>query len=138
MCYTLGIGYDSITQIVLPYAIYWKEIGILLDVDSKQLERLEQTCPNDFIRCCKEMINKWLQSDRNASQNKLIASIKLATVTSPQISLPHKIQGRMEGGFLGFQETPFDCKTISKITYLNKYTIINILASYVYLSANTI
>ena len=47
-------------------------------------------------------------------------------------------QGRMEGGFLGFQETPFDSKTISKITYLNKYTIINILASYVYLSANTI
>ena len=42
------------------------------------------------------------------------------------------------GGFLGFQETPFDSKTISKITYLNKYTIINILASYVYLSANTI
>ena len=30
------------------------------------------------------------------------------------------IQGRMEGGFLGFQETPFDSKTISKITYLNK------------------
>ena len=42
------------------------------------------------------------------------------------------------GGFLGFQETPFDSKIISKITYLNKYTIINILASYAYLSANTI
>ena len=39
-------------------------------------------------------------------------------------------QGRMEGGFLGFQETPFDSKTISKINYLNKYTIIDILASY--------
>ena len=44
----------------------------------------------------------------------------------------------MEGGFLGFQETPFDTKTISKITCFNKYTIINILAIYVYLSANTI
>ena len=44
----------------------------------------------------------------------------------------------MKGGFLGFQETPFDSKTISKITCLNKYTIINILASYAYLSANTI
>ena len=29
------------------------------------------------------------------------------------------LQGRMKGGFLGFQETPFDNKTISKITYLN-------------------
>ena len=47
-------------------------------------------------------------------------------------------QGRMEGGFLGFQETPFDSKAISKITCLNRYTIINILASYAYLSANTI
>ena len=45
----------------------------------------------------------------------------------------------MYGGFfLGFQETPFDRKTISKITYLNKYTIIDILASYAYLSADTI
>ena len=42
------------------------------------------------------------------------------------------------GGFLRFQETPFDSKTISKITCLNKYTIINLLASYAYLIANTI
>ena len=42
------------------------------------------------------MINKWLQSDRNASQNKLIASIKLATVTPQQISLTHKILNGME------------------------------------------
>ena len=54
---------------------------------------------------------------------------------------PHGLvssQGHMERDFLGFQETPFDSKTISKITYLNKYTIIIILARYVYLSANTI
>ena len=87
----LGIGYDFITQLVLPHAAHWKEIGILLDVDSKQLEELEQTCPNDFIRCCKEMINKWLQSDRNVSQRKLFASIKLATVTPLQISQTHKM-----------------------------------------------
>ena len=42
------------------------------------------------------------------------------------------------GGFLGFQETPFDSITISKITCLNKYTSINLLASYAYLIANTI
>ena len=36
------------------------------------------------------------------------------------------------GGFMGFQETPFDSKTISKTTCLNKHTIINILASYAY------
>ena len=79
-------------QIVLPHAICWKEIGFFLDVDTKQLEELEQTCPNDVIRCCKEMINKWLQSDRNASQKKLCSSIKLATVTPLQIHIAHKIQ----------------------------------------------
>ena len=39
------------------------------------------------------------------------------------------------GGFLGFQETPFDSKAISKITSLSKFMIINILASYAYQSA---
>ena len=36
------------------------------------------------------------------------------------------------GGVLGFQETPFDSRPISKITCCNKYMIINILASYAY------
>ena len=54
-------------------------------------------------------------------------------------------QGRMEGGFWGFRKPPlihplwpFDSKAISTITSLSKYMIINILASYAYLSANTI
>ena len=38
-------------------------------------------------------------------------------------------QGHMEGGLLGFQETPFDSKIISKITCLNKYMIVNIATS---------
>ena len=92
LCYIPGIEYDSIIQIVLPCAIHWKEIGVLLDVDSKQLEELEKTYPNDFIRCCKEMINKWLKTDRNASQRKLFASIKLVTVP---ISLPDRAQNGM-------------------------------------------
>ena len=84
----LGIDYNSIKQIVLPYAVHWKEIGIFLDVDSKELETLEQTYHNDFVRCCKEMIHKWLQSDKNATQNKLFESIKLAIITPSQISKP--------------------------------------------------
>ena len=41
-------------------------------------------------------------------------------------------------GVSGVSGTCFDSKTISKITYLNKYAIINTLASYAYLSVNTI
>ena len=87
---------DSITQVILPYAMYWKGIGMLLDVDSKTLVELEQTSPNDFIRCCKEMINKWLQNDRNASQKKLIVSTKMAAVTSLQMSSSDKILNGMD------------------------------------------
>ena len=53
-------------------------------------------------------------------------------------NIAYGFKGVWKGGFLGFQETPFDSKTIPKISYLNKYTIINILASHAYLSANTI
>ena len=39
-------------------------------------------------------------------------------------------KGVWRGGFWGFRKPLFDSKAISEITYLNKYTIINILASY--------
>ena len=67
---------DLITKI-LPHAKLWKEIGILLNIDPSQLEKVKQSCSNDHIRCCKEMIMKWLQSDITASQEKLNTSIKL-------------------------------------------------------------
>ena len=76
----LGTGYliqDSFTQIILPHAVLWKEIGILLNIDQSQLEEVKQSCSNDSIRCCKEIIMKWLQSDKTASEEKFIASIKL-------------------------------------------------------------
>ena len=59
------------------------------------------------------------QSGFSQSCNFTIDEI-LATVDS-KMAVKHDIaptvQGCMEGGFLGFQETPFDSKTISKITY---------------------
>ena len=79
---------------VLPFAVHWKEIGILLDVDFRELEKLEKTFQNDSIRCSEEMIKKWLQSDRNATKKKLLTSIKLATVSPTQISVTH---GKLNG-----------------------------------------
>ena len=46
-------------------------------------------------------------------------------------------EGVWRGGFWGFRK-PLLTEKNSKLTCLNKYTIINILASYAYLSANTI
>ena len=76
------------------------------------------------------------------SHNVNVYEIIIIESTTWQVSFTQiklfQIKGIWRGGFLGFQETPFDSKAISKITYLNKYTIINILASYTFLSANTI
>ena len=49
----------------------------MLNIDPDQLEEVKQSCSNDSIRCCEEMIMKWLKSDKTASQEKLIASTKL-------------------------------------------------------------
>ena len=54
-----------------------------------------------------------------------LCSVVISMLCKYVLSYKARIQGRMEGGFLGFQETPFDSKTISKITYFNNYTIIN-------------
>ena len=74
---TVHLKKDSMTQIILPHALLWKEIGILLNINPDQLEEVKQSYSNDSIRCCKEMILQWLHSDETASQEKLIGSIKL-------------------------------------------------------------
>ena len=54
-------------------------------------------------------------------------------------NFPIVASSRAYGGEVsGVSGNPFDSKTISKITYLNNYTIIDILASYSYLGAYTI
>ena len=55
----------------------WEEIGILLNIDPGQIKEVKQSCSNNHIQCCKEIIMQWLQSDETASQEKLMESIKL-------------------------------------------------------------
>ena len=50
----------------------------MLNIDHGQLEEVKQFCSNDPIKCCKEMIMKWLQYDKTASQEKLTTSIKMS------------------------------------------------------------
>ena len=46
-------------------------------------------------------------------------------IYSKKIQIKRAQQGCIEGGFLGFQETPIDSRTISIITSLSKYKTIN-------------
>ena len=78
---------DSFTQTILPHAVLWKEIGVLLNIDPDQLEEVKQSSSNDSIRCCKEMIMKWLQSDKTASQEKLTKSIKLGKYCGKTVAI---------------------------------------------------
>ena len=80
---------ETFTQLIIPHAQHWKEIGILLDIDFNQLEELEQTYHNDLTKCCKQMIQRWMQTDKNPSHKKLVISIKLATTTQPLQINPH-------------------------------------------------
>ena len=51
-------------------------------------------------------------------------------ITQELVRLGIRFPRAYGGGVSGVSGNPFDSKAISKITYLNKYTIINILASY--------
>ena len=82
---------DSFTQIILPHAVLWMEVGILLNIAPVQLEEVKQSCSNDSIRCCKKMIMKWLQNDKTASQEKLTSSIKLGKYCGKTVAVVVKV-----------------------------------------------
>ena len=64
----------------------WRELGVeLLDTDSEVvLGTIEANHPKDVEKCCKVMLEKWLETSLDASWNKLEQALK-----SPAIKLNH-------------------------------------------------
>ena len=56
---------------------------------------------------------------------KVINIVSLYVCTLKYILYAVVDKGVYRGGFLGFQEAPFETRTISMITSLSKYTTIN-------------
>ena len=56
-------------------------IGTQLGIDYGFLQGIEASFPSNAFRCCNEMLQKWLQSDCNATWDKICEVVKSPTVS---------------------------------------------------------
>ena len=75
----------NLVQHFIPhYAANWKDIGILLGLDSNTLNLINADHPTDDKSCCREMLEMWLKMDRVASWEKLFTATESTAVSSSQ------------------------------------------------------
>ena len=72
---------DLQNVITLNYAAQWMVIGTQLGIDYGALQIIERNFPSDVVRCCNEMFQKWLQSDCDATWDKIWEVVKSPTVS---------------------------------------------------------
>ena len=70
---------DAYNFLVPTYAVEWKDIGINVDLSAGELNIIKRDNHYQTKDCCREMLNKWLQVDLNASWKKLHSALKKAT-----------------------------------------------------------
>lgn len=70
---------DLCEHITPRYAIYWKEIGTLLDLSGKTLDIIELD-HRKVRHCCNAMLENWLKIDPGASWRKLFTAIESPAV----------------------------------------------------------
>ena len=73
---------DLYDYVVGNVAKYWKELGVQLLRSDKtnELEIIETNYPHDVVRCCKCLLEKWLESSVDATWNQLIEALKSPSV----------------------------------------------------------
>jgi len=54
----------------------WFQLGGQLGVRHDKLKQIEQDCGRETERCKTEMLNRWLQSDPEASWNKVVEAVQ--------------------------------------------------------------
>ena len=70
------------------YAAHWRDIGALLGIKKGILDGIERNFPSNVSWCSNELLEKWLESNKDASWQKLIQAIdKLAVTTSATANL---------------------------------------------------
>ena len=73
------------------------EAGLELGLKDYHIANIYKDNPNRSVTCCKEMLQKWLDSDPSASWSKLDDAIKktksLATGSPSTVSSPHSTAG---------------------------------------------
>ena len=63
------------------YAAYWSVIGTQLDIHSGILQGIQANFPTDVFRCCNMMLEIWLDTDCNATWDKIFKAIECPGVT---------------------------------------------------------
>ena len=69
----------------------WRDIGVQL-IDSNDLNTIEANHPQDVEKCCKCMLEKWLETT-NATWNKLINALRTPCVALTYLAdqIEHKL-----------------------------------------------
>ena len=57
------------------YAAQWNVISTQLGINSGILEGIQASFPADAFRCCNEMLKKWLESDCDATWDKILKAV---------------------------------------------------------------
>ena len=68
------------------YAAQWKDIGVHLDIQSGHLNTIKANHPGDVDGCCKDLWEKWLELDPDATWDKLFTAIDDCATTSASSS----------------------------------------------------
>ena len=71
------------------YAAHWTVIGTQLGIHSGILEGIQASYPADAFCCCNKMLERWLDTDCNATWDKIHKAIECPGVTQVKVnSLP--------------------------------------------------
>ena len=62
---------DLQNEITPYYAAHWTVIGTQLGIHSGLLQGIQASFPADAFRCCNKMFEIWLDTDFNATWNKI-------------------------------------------------------------------
>ena len=69
------------------YAAHWTVIGTQLGIHSGILQGIQASYPADAFRCCNKMLEIWLDTDCNATWDKIYKAIESPGVTKANLNL---------------------------------------------------
>ena len=75
----------DLDEVCQSHAAHWKEIGLLLGLRRGELNNIEQDNMYRVQRCCRAMLDKWLDVDPDASWPKLCKVIDQILISGENI-----------------------------------------------------
>ena len=72
------------------YAAHWTVIGTQLGIHSGMLQGIQASYPADAFHCCNKMLEIWLDTDCNATWDKVYKAIECPRVTKANFNFQLK------------------------------------------------